>query len=131
MSASGQGTPLLSAMPNRLVIAGPYRVVRNPMAVAGIAQGVAVGLILSSWRGVVYVVVIYAIVGSLLWNYAVRPREETDLEEGFGEQFWRYRETVRCWRPRGADSHSSSTRFPPGADSHSSSTRFPRGAGSR
>ena len=68
MSASGQGTPLLSAMPNRLVIAGTYRVVRSPMAVTGIAQGVAVGLILSSWRGVVYVVVIYAIVGSLLWN---------------------------------------------------------------
>ena len=63
MSASGQGTPLLSAMPNRLVIAGPYRVVRNPMAVAGIAQGVAVGLILSSWR-----VVAHAVVGSLLWN---------------------------------------------------------------
>lgn len=97
MSTSGQGTPLPSAMPNRLVIAGPYRVVRNPMAVAGIAQGVAVGLILSSW-----LVIAYAVAGSLLWNYAVRPGEEADLEERFGEQFRRYRDTVRCWVPGGS-----------------------------
>jgi protein-S-isoprenylcysteine O-methyltransferase Ste14 len=31
-----------------LVIAGPYRYVRNPMAVAGILQGIAVGWYLGS-----------------------------------------------------------------------------------
>ena len=95
MSTRGHGTPLPSAMPNRLVIAGPYRWVRNPMAVAGILQGVAVGLILSSW-----LVVAYAIVGSLLWNYAVRPSEEADLEARFGDDFLRYAHDVRCWWPR-------------------------------
>ena len=95
MSTIGHGTPLPGAMPNRLVIAGPYRFVRNPMAVAGIIQGVAVGLILSSW-----LVVAYAALGSLLWNYAVRPLEERDLEERFGDDFRRYRDTVRCWVPR-------------------------------
>ncbi|KQO10590.1 hypothetical protein ASF06_09875 [Agreia sp. Leaf244] len=95
MSTRGHGTPLPSAMPNRLVIAGPYRWVRNPMAVAGILQGVAVGLILSSW-----LVVAYAIVGSLLWNYAVRPSEEADLEARFGDDFLRYARNVRCWWPR-------------------------------
>jgi len=95
MSTIGRGTPLPSAMPTRLVIAGPYRWVRNPMAVAGIVQGVAVGLILSSW-----LVIGYAIVGSVLWNYAVRPLEEADLEARFGAEFRRYRETVRCWVPR-------------------------------
>jgi protein-S-isoprenylcysteine O-methyltransferase Ste14 len=95
MSTLGSGTPLPSAMPNRLVIAGPYLWVRNPMAVSGIVQGIAVGLILSSW-----LVIAYAIAGSLLWNYAIRPFEESDLEERFGDEFRRYRDTVRCWIPR-------------------------------
>jgi protein-S-isoprenylcysteine O-methyltransferase Ste14 len=95
MSVRGQGTPLPSAMPNRLVVAGPYRYIRNPMAVAGIVQGVAVGLMLGSW-----LVVAYALIGSLLWNYAVRPLEEVDLEERFGDDYRRYRDSVRCWVPR-------------------------------
>ncbi|MDO6149516.1 isoprenylcysteine carboxylmethyltransferase family protein [Paenarthrobacter aurescens] len=94
MSSTGGGTPLPSAMPNRLVIAGPYRWVRNPMAVAGISQGAAVGLILGSW-----LVIAYAVIGSLLWNYAVRPHEEADLERRFGADFRRYRDSVRCWIP--------------------------------
>lgn len=94
MSVRGKGTPLPSAMPTVLVIAGPYRWVRNPMAVAGIAQGVAVGLLLSSW-----LVVVYALAGSLIWNFAVRPHEEADLEQRFGDEFRRYREVVSCWVP--------------------------------
>ena len=95
MSTRGHGTPLPSAMPNRLVVAGPYRWVRNPMAVAGIVQGVAVSLILSSW-----LVVVYAVVGSALWNYAIRPQEEADLLKRFGMQFADYHKSVRCWIPR-------------------------------
>jgi protein-S-isoprenylcysteine O-methyltransferase Ste14 len=95
MSVIGKGTPLPSAMANRLVIAGPYRFIRNPMAVAGFLQGAAVGLVLSSW-----LVVAYALLGAVLWNYAIRPHEEADLETRFGEDFRRYRERVRCWVPR-------------------------------
>jgi len=97
MSVVGKGTPLPSAMPNRLVVAGPYRFVRNPMAVAGFAQGVAVGLLISSWF-----VVGYGLLGALLWNYAIRPHEEADLELRFGDGFRRYRAAVRCWVPRPA-----------------------------
>ncbi|MGV8881690.1 MAG: methyltransferase family protein [Rhodoglobus sp.] len=95
MSTLGAGTPLPSAMPNQLVIAGPYRWIRNPMAVAGIVQGAAVGLMLQSW-----LVVVYAIAGSLVWNYAVRPLEERDLEQRFGAEYRRYRDAVWCWVPR-------------------------------
>lgn len=95
MSTRGNGTPLPAAMPNRLVIAGPYRFVRNPMAMAGIVQGAAVGLMLSSW-----LVVVYAVAGSLVWNYVVRPLEEADLEARFGDAYRRYRSAVRCWCPR-------------------------------
>ena len=95
MAILGRGTPLPSAMTNELVIAGPYRFVRNPMALAGITQGVAVGLLLSSW-----LVVVYALLGSLVWNYAVRPHEEADLEQRFGDPYREYRSQVRCWLPR-------------------------------
>ncbi len=95
MASLGEGTPLPSATANRLVIAGPYRFVRNPMALAGIAQGVAVGLVLGSW-----LVVVYALCGSLVWNWAVRPHEEADLEARFGAQFSAYRDRVACWVPR-------------------------------
>ncbi|MFE7845180.1 methyltransferase [Microbacterium sp. NPDC057407] len=95
MSVHGDGTPLPASMANRLVVSGPYRFVRNPMAVAGCAQGAAVGLLMSSW-----LVVVYAVLGSLLWNYAVRPLEEADLEQRFGDEFLRYRDAVRCWVPR-------------------------------
>jgi protein-S-isoprenylcysteine O-methyltransferase Ste14 len=95
MSTLGDGTPLPAAMPNALVVAGPYRYIRNPMAAAGIVQGAAVGLMMSSW-----LVVVYALVGSMIWNYAVRPLEESDLEERFGGAYRRYRDAVWCWIPR-------------------------------
>ncbi|ARJ06375.1 hypothetical protein GCM10010988_16110 [Cnuibacter physcomitrellae] len=95
MSALGDGTPLPAAMTTRLVVAGPYRWVRNPMALAGITQGAAVGLLLGSW-----LVVLYAVAGSAVWNHVVRPHEEHDLEARFGADFDEYRAHVRCWLPR-------------------------------
>ncbi|WP_460794817.1 methyltransferase family protein [Microbacterium sp. GXF0217] len=94
MSRLGDGTPLPSAMPHRLVISGPYRFVRNPMALAGIAQGVAVGMLLGSW-----LVALYALSGSLVWNFLIRPHEEADLEHRFGAAYADYRDRVRCWIP--------------------------------
>lgn len=95
MSTQGEGTPLPSEMARNLVIAGPYRFVRNPMAVAGIVQGIAVGLMLSSW-----LVVLYAVCGSLVWNTLVRPIEEADLTARFGPEYTAYERRVRCWVPR-------------------------------
>ena len=95
MSTHGEGTPLPSATARRLVIAGPYRFVRNPMAVAGIAQGVAVGVMAESW-----LVVVYALCGSLVWNWVVRPLEEADLVARFGTTYAEYAQSVRCWIPR-------------------------------
>lgn len=95
MSTRGDGTPLPSAHPRKLVIAGPYRFVRNPMAVAGVGQAVGVGLILGSW-----LVVLYALIGGLYWNFLVRPVEEADLERRFGEPYADYRRHVRCWITR-------------------------------
>ena len=95
MSTRGDGTPLPSATARKLVVAGPYRWVRNPMAVAGAAQGAAVGLILGSWM-----VVVYALAGSLFWNWVIRPHEEADLRARFGAEFDLYADRVACWIPR-------------------------------
>lgn len=95
MSTHGEGTPLPSVTARVLVIAGPYQFVRNPMALAGIAQGVAVGLITGSW-----LVVVYALCGSLVWNAIVRPLEEADLTERFGDAYSDYVHGVQCWMPR-------------------------------
>jgi protein-S-isoprenylcysteine O-methyltransferase Ste14 len=91
----GDGTPLPLDGPRRLVIAGPYAYVRNPMAIAGLGQGVAVALGLGSWM-----VLGYVILGGAIWNWVVRPSEEADLEKQFGGEFARYRQAVRCWIPR-------------------------------
>jgi protein-S-isoprenylcysteine O-methyltransferase Ste14 len=95
MAIRGGGTPLPSDCPRTLVVAGPYRYVRNPMAVAGLAQGLAVGLVLGSPA-----VIAYALAGGPVWNRFVRPWEEADLERRFGDDYRRYRSDVRCWLPR-------------------------------
>lgn len=95
MSTTGDGTPLPSATARKLVVAGPYRFVRNPMALAGIAQAAGVGLMLGSW-----LVIAYALCGSAYWNWLVRPLEEAELEVRLGAAYREYRRRVRCWWPR-------------------------------
>ncbi len=95
MSVQGAGTPLPFDCPRRLVIIGPYRYVRNPMALAGLAQGVAVGIFIGSPA-----VILYALTGGPTWNLFVRKWEEADLEHRFGEPYRHYRANVWCWLPR-------------------------------
>lgn len=90
----GSGTPLPAAMAHHFVKRGPYAFVRNPMAIAGIVQGVAIGLFIGSWM-----VIAYAIAGSLLWNWLIRPHEEADLHERFGAEYDDYAAQVSCWIP--------------------------------
>ena len=95
MSRIGKGTPLPLDHASELVVVGPYRYVRNPMAVSGIGQGLAVALFLGS-----PLVAIYALTGSAIWQFVFRPLEEDDLEVRFGEPFASYRSAVKCWLPR-------------------------------
>jgi protein-S-isoprenylcysteine O-methyltransferase Ste14 len=95
LAVCGRGTPLPVACPRALVVAGPYRYVRNPMAVAGIGQGVAVALGLGSW-----LVLLYALAGAVIWHVAVRPAEERDLAARFGRAYTAYRRAVPLWRAR-------------------------------
>lgn len=92
MVRSGQGTPLPLDGARALVTTGPYGWVRNPMAVGGIGQGIAVGIGLGS-----VAVIAYAVVGAVIWHAMVRPVEELYLASEFDEEYERYRRTVRCW----------------------------------
>ena len=95
MSVFGRGTPLPLDCPPRLVVRGPYRFVRNPMAIAGLGQGAAVGVWLGSFS-----VEGYVLVGFIVWNWFVRPIEEADLRARFGGSYENYCRHVICWRPR-------------------------------
>ncbi|HUQ84202.1 MAG TPA: isoprenylcysteine carboxylmethyltransferase family protein [Gemmatimonadaceae bacterium] len=95
MVMRGRGTPLPIDGPRHLVVTGPYAWVRNPMAIAGLSQGLAVAIWLRS-----PLVVAYVIAGGALWHWLVRPLEEAHLLASFGEEYRAYRETVPLWVPR-------------------------------
>ncbi len=100
MAVHGQGTLLPTDCARRLVIAGPYRYVRNPMGMAAILQGIAIALYLGS-----LCLLAYVLAGWMILEFFIRPWEESDLERRFGEPYRRYRRAVRCWVPnlRGYD----------------------------
>lgn len=95
MALVGEGTPLPARTARKLVAVGPYRFVRNPMAVAGALQTIGVGLWLGSW-----IVLLSAAAGALIWNTFIRPAEEADLHARFGDEYVAYAATVSCWVPR-------------------------------
>jgi protein-S-isoprenylcysteine O-methyltransferase Ste14 len=90
----GRGTPLPTRSPRFLVTSGPYAVVRNPMAVCGIFQGIMVGCLLGSFP-----VILYSLTGAVMWHIWVRPVEEADLSRRFGPEYEAYRKRVTCWIP--------------------------------
>ena len=94
MALVGQGTPLPAETARKLVIRGPYRYVRNPMAVAGAFQTAAIGLVVGSW-----IVIVLAVAGAVIWDALIRPAEEADLATRFGDDYEHYRDNVRCWIP--------------------------------
>ncbi len=91
----GGGTPLPLDGTTRFLVLGPYRYVRNPMAIAGIGQGISVGLYLGS-----PFVMLYGLTGAFAWQSFARRWEEADLVSRFGETYEEYRRQVRCWIPR-------------------------------
>jgi protein-S-isoprenylcysteine O-methyltransferase Ste14 len=98
MAVRGEGTPLPAETARALVVSGPYRWVRNPMAVAGGLQTAAMGLVVGSW-----LVVAIAAAGAVAWHTLIRPQEEADLIARFGDPYLRYRSAVRCWVPTTGD----------------------------
>jgi protein-S-isoprenylcysteine O-methyltransferase Ste14 len=95
LAVIGRGTPFPTQTARELVVLGPYRFLRNPMAFGGLAVGFAVGLYGGSWGTLAY-----AVAGGVLWHFTARPMEERDLSRRFGASYDHYRANVRCWWPR-------------------------------
>lgn len=94
MARRGKGTPVPFDAARELVVAGPYRVVRNPMVIGGITQSAGVAVLLGSTSACVL-----PVGGIVLWSRVLRPPEERFLVERFGEPYERYRRAVPLWRP--------------------------------
>jgi protein-S-isoprenylcysteine O-methyltransferase Ste14/predicted DCC family thiol-disulfide oxidoreductase YuxK len=95
LATHGPSAAVLRDYRRVMVVAGPYRYLRNPMTLAALGMGAAVGLYFGSAS-----VLACVLAGLLMWNFGVRPRAEADLEQRFGATYGRYRRRVRCWRPR-------------------------------
>ena len=91
----GLGTPAPIAAPDRLVVGGPYRHVRNPMYVTVLAIIVGQALLLGQPVLLAYAVILWLIVASFVRFY-----EEPELRRRFGAQYEAYRHAVPAWWPR-------------------------------
>jgi protein-S-isoprenylcysteine O-methyltransferase Ste14 len=91
----GFGTPAPIAAPERLVVGGLYRYVRNPMYVAVLAVIVGQALLLGRPVLLAYSALIWLVVAAF-----VRLYEEPTLARRFGEDYESYRRAVPAWWPR-------------------------------
>lgn len=91
----GRGTPIPLDPPRRLVVAGPYRVVRNPMA---IGVGVALAGVALFYGSVAWLVFVAAFMLGI--HLMVVFYEEPTLRRTFGSEYDAYRGRVNRWVPR-------------------------------
>jgi protein-S-isoprenylcysteine O-methyltransferase Ste14 len=91
----GLGTPAPIATPERLVVGGLYRYVRNPMYVAVLAAIVGQALLLGRLGLLVYAAPLWLISAGF-----VRWYEEPTLTRRFGADYEAYRRAVPAWWPR-------------------------------
>ena len=91
----GLGTPAPIAAPERLVVGGLYRYVRNPMYVAVLTVIVGQALILGQLVLLPYAAAFWVITAAF-----VRWYEEPALTRRFGPDYEAYRRVVPAWRPR-------------------------------
>ena len=91
----GLGTPAPIAPPQKLVVTGLYRYVRNPIYIAVVAVIFGQALLFGDWDLLWY--------GALLWLFfhvAVVIYEEPTLKQTFGTEFESFRTHVPRWIPR-------------------------------
>ena len=91
----GLGTPAPVAAPDRLVVGGVYRYVRNPMYVAVLVAIIGQALLLCRLGLLLYAGAAWLIVAAFVHWY-----EEPTLTRRFGAEYEAYRRAVPAWWPR-------------------------------
>jgi protein-S-isoprenylcysteine O-methyltransferase Ste14 len=99
----GRGTPAPFDPPRRLVVRGPYRMVRNPMYLGATAALLGAGLYYESLP-----LVAYAVLFLLAMHLFVRVYEEPLLRRTFDPEYAEYCKRVGRWWP-----HRSPAAVPP------------------
>jgi len=94
---TGRGTPVPIVPPQRLVVVGSYRYVRNPMYVGFAAGWIGLWVIFGHARLDLILAVAAVAVGVHLF---VVFYEEPTLKKKFGAEYEEYRRNVRRWWPR-------------------------------
>ena len=91
----GEGTPAPWDPPQKLVVRGPYRFVRNPMITSVLFMLTAEALLLQSWPIFLWLLAFF------LLNCIYFPLfEERSLEKRFGKDYLEYKKHVPRWIPR-------------------------------
>jgi protein-S-isoprenylcysteine O-methyltransferase Ste14 len=91
----GHGTPAPYDPPTRLVVGGPYRVVRNPMYVAGVLFLLGLAIVAGAPGLVAYAGGFWLLTALFVAGY-----EEPALRRRFGAEYEAYRRDVAAWLPR-------------------------------
>jgi len=91
----GEGTPAPWEPPQKLVIIGPYRYVRNPMITGAIIILIGESVLFNSW--LVFLWALVFLIGKMLYLPLV---EEKGLLARFGAPYSEYRDQVPRWVPR-------------------------------
>ncbi|MDR1375468.1 MAG: isoprenylcysteine carboxylmethyltransferase family protein [Holosporaceae bacterium] len=91
----GKGTAAPWNPPKKLVVAGPYCHVRNPMITSVLMMLLAESLLLNSWH--IFILFILFLIGNVIYFPLF---EEKDLRKRFGEDYEVYRRNVPRWIPR-------------------------------
>jgi protein-S-isoprenylcysteine O-methyltransferase Ste14 len=92
---TGRGTPAPFDPPRRLVVVGPYRLVRNPMYVGASLALAGAALFYESWALLSYCAMFILVMFLFVVVY-----EEPTLRATFGDPYVRYCERVQRWWPR-------------------------------
>jgi protein-S-isoprenylcysteine O-methyltransferase Ste14 len=78
--------------PPHLVIAGPYKISRNPMYVSGLFVWFGWMIFYGSPAVFIALVILF-----LIFSFRVIPGEERQLARLFGDEYLNYKRTVRRW----------------------------------
>ena len=93
----GKGTPAPYDAPRRLVVSGPFRVVRNPMYVAGVAILFGMAIVTGAPALLLYALAFWLFTATFVLIY-----EQPTLRRKFGDEYAEYCARVPAWIPRRA-----------------------------
>ena len=91
---ANRGETVGTKQQHRLVTTGPYRWLRHPMYMVGIALAVSIGLMAANWF-----ILLWAMVVIVAVRLVVIPREEAKLVAMFGDEYRRYRSRTGSFLP--------------------------------